>query len=55
MSPPPIQAELAGWYDRPPFDWQVARLAAYRGSTRVGALSLPACPNHTIYQAKQSP
>jgi transposase len=27
---------------RPPFDWQVARLAAYRGVTRLGALTLAA-------------
>ena len=26
---------FAGWCDRPPFDWQVARLAAYRGITRA--------------------
>jgi transposase len=26
-----IEADLAGWVDRPPFAWQVARLAAYRG------------------------
>ena len=36
-----IEAELAGWYDRPPFAEQVARLAAYRGITRLGALTLP--------------
>jgi hypothetical protein len=32
-----IEAELVGWCDRSPFDWQVARLAAYRGVTRLGA------------------
>jgi transposase len=37
-----IEADLAGWYDRPPFDWQVARLSAYRGITRQGALTLAA-------------
>jgi transposase len=26
-----IEADLASWYDRPPFADQVARLAAYRG------------------------
>ena len=36
-----IEADLAGWCDQPPFaDWQVARLAAYRGITRLGALTL---------------
>jgi transposase len=35
-----IQADLAGWYDRPPFATQVARLAAYRGVTQLGALTL---------------
>jgi transposase len=37
-----VEADLAGWCDRPPFDWQVARLAAYRGITRLGALTLAA-------------
>ena len=37
-----IEADLAGWYDRPPFAEQVARLAAYRGVTRLGALTLAA-------------
>ena len=37
-----IEADLAGWYDRPPFGWQVARLAAYRGVTSLGALTLAA-------------
>jgi transposase len=37
-----IEADLAGWVDRPPFDWQVARLAAYRGVTRLGGLALAA-------------
>ena len=35
-----IEADLATWYDRPPFTDQVARLAAYRGVTRLGALTL---------------
>jgi transposase len=37
-----IEADLAGWYDRPPFAEQVARLAAYRGVTRLGGLTLAA-------------
>jgi transposase len=37
-----VEADLAGWCDRPPLDWQVARLAAYRGITRLGALTLAA-------------
>jgi transposase len=37
-----IEADLAGWYDRPPFAGQVARLSAYRGVTRLGALTLAA-------------
>jgi transposase len=37
-----VETDLVGWCDRPPFDWQVARLAAYRGITRLGALSLAA-------------
>jgi hypothetical protein len=37
-----IEADLAGWYDRPPFAEQVARLSAYRGITRLGALTLAA-------------
>jgi transposase len=37
-----VEAELAGWCQRPPFDWQVARLAAYRGVTRLGALTVAA-------------
>jgi transposase len=37
-----VEAELAGWCDRAPFDWQVARLAAYRGVTRLGALTVAA-------------
>jgi transposase len=37
-----IEADLAGWYDRPPFAEQVARLSAYRGVTRLGALTLAA-------------
>jgi transposase len=35
-----IEADLAGWYDRPPFADAVARLSAYRGVTRLGALTL---------------
>ncbi len=37
-----VEADLAGWCDRPPFGWQVARLAAYRGVTRLGGLTLAA-------------
>jgi transposase len=37
-----VEADLAGWCDRAPFDWQVARLAAYRGITRLGALTVAA-------------
>jgi hypothetical protein len=36
-----IQADLAGWYDRAPFADAVHRLSAYRGITRLGALTLP--------------
>ena len=35
-----IEADLAGWYDRAPFADAVGRLAAYRGITRLGALTL---------------
>jgi transposase len=35
-----IEADLATWYDRPPFAGTVARLSAYRGVTRLGALTL---------------
>ena len=35
-----IEADLAGWYERPPFADAVARLAAYRGVTRLGPLTL---------------
>jgi hypothetical protein len=35
-----IETDLAGWYGRPPFAEQVARLAAYRGVTRLGGLTL---------------
>jgi len=35
-----IQADLAGWYDRAPFADAVHRLSAYRGITRLGALTL---------------
>jgi transposase len=37
-----IDADLACWYARPPFADAVARLAAYRGITHLGALSLAA-------------
>jgi hypothetical protein len=37
-----IQADLAVWQDRAPFADQVARLAAYRGVTRLGGLHLAA-------------
>jgi len=37
-----VEADLVGWCARPPLDWQVARLAAYRGVTRLGALTLAA-------------
>jgi transposase len=37
-----IDADLACWYTRPPFADTVARLAAYRGITHLGALSLAA-------------
>ena len=35
-----IEADLASWYDQPPFEDAVARLTAYRGVTRLGALTL---------------
>jgi transposase len=35
-----IEADLAGWYDQAPFADAVGRLAAYRGITRLGALTL---------------
>jgi hypothetical protein len=35
-----IEADLASWYDQPPFADAVARLGAYRGDTRLGALTL---------------
>jgi transposase len=35
-----IQADLAVWYDRAPFADAVHRLSAYRGLTRLGALTL---------------
>ena len=37
-----VEADLVGWCGRPPFAWQVTRLAAYRGVTRLGALTLAA-------------
>ena len=36
------RGDLATWLDRPPFADQVARLAAYRGVTRLGGLTLAA-------------
>ena len=50
-----IEADLAGWYDRPPFAEQVARLSAYRGVTRLGALTLAAevCDWRRFAQASQ--
>jgi len=35
-----IEADLAAWHDLPPFADAVHRLAAYRGITRLGALTL---------------
>jgi len=35
-----IEADLAGWQDRAPFADAVRHLAAYRGITRLGALTL---------------
>jgi transposase len=35
-----IEADLASWYDTPPFADAVHRLGAYRGITRLGALTL---------------
>jgi transposase len=35
-----IDADLAGWFTRPPFADPVARLSAYRGITPLGALTL---------------
>ena len=35
-----VEADLALWQDRAPFADQVARLAAYRGVTRLGGLTL---------------
>jgi transposase len=37
-----IEADLTTWLDRAPFADQVARLGAYRGVTRLGALHLAA-------------
>jgi transposase len=37
-----VEADLAGWYQREPFADKVRRLAAYRGITQLGALSLAA-------------
>jgi transposase len=35
-----IETDLTGWFTRPPFADPVARLAAYRGITHLGALTL---------------
>jgi transposase len=35
-----IEADLAGWFTRPPFADPVARLSAYRGITPLGGLTL---------------
>jgi transposase len=35
-----IEADLASWYDTPPFADAVHRLSAYRGVTRLGALTV---------------
>ena len=35
-----IEADLAAWFTRPPFQEAVARLGAYRGITHMGALHL---------------
>lgn len=35
-----IEADLTGWYTRPPFTDPVARLSAYRGISKLGALTL---------------
>jgi transposase len=35
-----VEADLAGWYDREPFADAVRRLAAYRGITHLGALTI---------------
>jgi hypothetical protein len=35
-----IETDLAVWYDAPPFADAVHRLSAYRGMTRLGALTL---------------
>jgi transposase len=35
-----IEVDLAGWFTRPPFADAVARLAAYRGITHLGGLTL---------------
>jgi transposase len=40
--PEAIEADLAVWQDRAPFAEAVARLSAYRGVTRLGALHLAA-------------
>jgi transposase len=35
-----VEADLAGWFTRAPFDDAVARLAAYRGITELGAVTI---------------
>ncbi len=35
-----IESDLVGWFTRPPFTDPVTRLSAYRGITRLGALTL---------------
>ena len=37
-----VEADLAVWFERDPFGWQVARLGAYRGFTHLGALAMAA-------------
>ena len=37
-----VEADLRTWFDRPPFADPVRRLAAYRGVTSMGALTLQA-------------
>jgi hypothetical protein len=38
-----VEADLLPWCENDPFGDQVQRLAAYRGVTRIGALSPPRC------------
>lgn len=37
-----VEADLAVWFERDPFGWQVSRLGAYRGFTHLGALAMAA-------------